>query len=119
MQIDRLLEGVDLSALFAAVVLLGAGLSIYLMQISWQSDVERGDGTWLRYLRRAALTTIGLSFVWTLSYGLTKNWQPWPPVVAIIMSFDFYLAVHVVTIRLREYNLRHRFMGKNWARNGH
>jgi hypothetical protein len=109
MALDHLFERVDLSGAFAAAVLLGAVLAVYLMQVSWQSDIERGDPTWLRYLRRTSLMGLALAFIWALSYSLSKNWQPWPPFLAVVVSADLYLAVRVITLHLRQASARRDF----------
>jgi len=43
MQIDRLLEGVDLTAAYSVLAVVGALLAVHVMQSSWHDEVAKQD----------------------------------------------------------------------------
>lgn len=99
--IDRLLSEFDLSAPFGVLVFLGAILSVFLAQVSWQREVNRGDPGLLRNVRRVGYFLQALSFIWALDYGSKHQWEPWPPFVFIIAVMDANMLVRIITIHVR------------------
>lgn len=99
--IDRLLSAFDLSTPFGVLVFLGAILSVFLAQISWHREVNRGDSGLLRNVRRAGYFLQALSFIWALDYGFKHQWEPWPPFVFIIAVMDVNMLVRIITIYVR------------------
>lgn len=96
--IDRLLEMVNLTVPFGVLVFLGSLLSVFLAQVSWQREVDRGDPIVLRNVRRAGYLLQALSFIWALDYGFAHQWEPWPPFVFIVAVLDMNMAVRIITI---------------------
>lgn len=101
MQIDRLLEGVDLSAVHTILTLAGMFLAVYLMQLTSHADEDHDDPPALKWCRRAALAAIALALLWSLSYSQTKSWQPWPPEIALIFAIIAMMGVRAVAIHAR------------------
>jgi uncharacterized membrane protein AbrB (regulator of aidB expression) len=100
--VDHALVGVDLNGIFAALSMIGTMLSAALMQVTWHSEGAYNDSMWLRWIRRFAIMCIGLALAWTLSYSLAREWQPWPPMVALVLALNVNFAIRIVTIKLRE-----------------
>lgn len=96
--IDQLLERFDLSAPFGIAVFAGAILAVFLAQISWERELNYGDPSWLRNIRRAGLLLQALSFIWALQYGFEHQWQPWPPFLLIVAVLDLNMIVRIMTI---------------------
>lgn len=101
MQIDRLLEGLDLTALHTLLTIAGMFLAVYVMQLTSHVNEDHDDTAPLRWGRRSALAGIALSMLWSLSYSLTKSWQPWPPELALILAIIVMLGVRAIAIHAR------------------
>ncbi len=96
--ISQFLDMSDLVIPFGILVFVGAVLSVFLAQISWQREVDRGDPIVLRNVRRAGYLLQALAFIWALDYGFAHQWQPWPPFVFMIAVMDMNMAIRIVTI---------------------
>jgi hypothetical protein len=109
MLLDRLLEESNwMQTLFILFVIIGVLISVYLMQITESTPAVPGDSAWMRWLRRGSLAGVALSFLWCLSYGTSMNWEPWPPMVAIVIAIDFNLLMRTITTKLRERSIKRR-----------
>lgn len=101
MQIDRLLEGFDLTAVHTFLTIAGMLLAVYLMQLTSSVDEDHDDPWILKWARRASLASIALALLWSLSYSQTKSWQPWPPEVALILAIIGMMGVRAIAIHAR------------------
>lgn len=108
MQIDLALESVDLSSLHTSLTIVGAMLAVYVMTLTSYEHEDAKDPTWLRWARRSVLALMAWSFLWSLSYSETKNWQPWPPELLMIVSMIGYLSVRASAIHARIWREGHR-----------
>ncbi len=106
--LDRLLETHDLSIVHTLLTLIGAGLALYVMQLTSHEHEDVADPAWLRWLRRLSLGGVALGFLWSLSYSLTKQWQPWPPELAVHVSLIGMLFVRAAAIHARIERERNR-----------
>lgn len=100
MQAERLLDAVDLRSAHAILTFIGVMASVFVMQ-SIGRLTEQGEPKLLAWFRRLILTLLSLAMLWSLSYSQMKQWQPWPPDVAVIAATDAILVLWAVTIRLR------------------
>lgn len=100
--IGQLIDRIDLSIPFSLAVLAGTFLSVFLAQVSWGRDLERGDPHWLLNIRRAGYLLQALSFIWALAYGIDHQWQPWPPFVAIVIMLDANIVIRIATVYQRK-----------------
>lgn len=98
---DRWLEGFDLTAAHTVLALLGAFLSVYVMQLTHYEAEDDVDPPALRFARRFALALMAWAMLWSLSYSETKNWQPWPAQVLTIMAADAILFIRAIAIKAR------------------
>ena len=94
--IDHLMEGVDLISIHTILSLIGAILTAYLMQLT--SHLDSHDPVFIRWFRRATLAGTSLAMLWTVSYSVTKLWQPWPPDLAVIFFVDMMVAIRIGSI---------------------
>lgn len=108
--LDRLFEGHDLSTVHTLMALLGAGLALYVMQLTSHEHEDAADPAWLRWSRRLSLGGVAMSFLWSLSYSMTKQWQPWPPEVALHLALIGMLSVRAAAIHARIWRERNRQM---------
>lgn len=53
------------------------------------------------HLRRASILLIALSLLWTLTFAYDKTWEPWPPYLAVVGSFDIYLVLSIASAIIR------------------
>lgn len=106
--LDRLLEGYDLTTLHTMLALIGAGLALYVMQLTSREHEDISDPPWLQWARRFALASIALSFLWSLIYSLQKAWQPWPPEIAVHLAIISMLAVRALAINARIWREGHK-----------
>lgn len=101
--LDHLLEGPNwMVATFILSMIFGVCISIYLMQITESTPAVPGDSYWMRALRRASLACLAIAFLWCLSFGYTKGWEPWPPMIAVVLAIDLNLLMRTITTKLRE-----------------
>lgn len=96
------LETIDLRGPQLVLGLVGALLSVYLMQLSWRSPGATAGNLVLSWIRRFTLAATALGNLWILSYGQARGWQPWPPSLMLCFSVDLLLAVRITEIRRRE-----------------
>jgi hypothetical protein len=108
MQIGQALEGVDLIRAHTLLTLVGAMLAVYVMSLTSYEHEDAKDPTWLRWARRSVLAMMAWSFLWSLSYSETKNWQPWPPEILMLLSMIGYLGVRASAIHARIWREGHR-----------
>lgn len=101
MAIDRLLDGVDLSGLYTVLSLAGALLAVYVMQATRYEAEDQSDPPVLRNFRTAGLAILALTFLWSLTFSETRQWQPWPPALATTFAIDALLVIRIIAIRAR------------------
>lgn len=102
MWINRALESIDLSTAFGVLAMTGAILSVLVMQADQHDAESRRDPPILRFTHRMALWGLSLSLLWSLSYLLQKDWQPWPPFLGILLALDTMLAIRVTVLNWRD-----------------
>lgn len=99
MQIDRALEGCDLSSIHTILTIAGMFLAVYVMQLTSHANEDAGDHWVLRWGRRTSLAMVALALLWSLSYSQTKSWQPWPPEIALIVALIGVLGFRALAIK--------------------
>lgn len=98
MSIDRLLESVDLTSVHTFLTIAGMLLALFVMQQTGHGNEDRDDPPLVRWGHRVSLGSIALALLWSLSYSMTKNWQPWPPELALIMATIAVLSFRALAI---------------------
>lgn len=96
------LPDVNLEALLLCLALAGAVLSIWAMSLSAQNYVGRDEKNCLRWVRRSAFALIAGGLLWSASYGMERDWQPWPPFLMLVTGVDLVLLATVITGHLRQ-----------------
>lgn len=99
--IDRFLEGSDLSMAHTALALIGFFLAVYVMQLTQYQGEDGVDPPFIRALRRISLAVLAWALLWSVSYAITKGWQPWPAELMMILGIDGVLLVRALAIRFR------------------
>ena len=99
--LDHLLEGRDLTVAHMILTMIGFLLAIYVMQLTSHEHEDEDDPAWLQWGRRFALTGVAGSFLWSLSYSLAKQWQPWPPEIALHLALILMLLFRALAIHAR------------------
>lgn len=107
------LDRLDLTTAHTVLALLGAGLALYVMQLTSHVEEDRVDPVWLQWGRRLCLAAIALALLWSLSFSVTHSWQPWPPELALIIALNaiFIVRATAIHLRLRRDRLRERRHG--------
>jgi hypothetical protein len=107
----RTFEAANLTKMHSILAIVGALLSVYVMNLISYEHEDEVDPSWLRWVRRSGLMLVALAFGWTINYSFEHNWQPWPPEILLMVGVDLGLVVRVVAIHLRihrEGSRRHR-----------
>lgn len=101
MIVDRFLESIDLRTWHMLLSLLGFFIVVYVMQLThWEAE-DDVDPAYIRHLRRVSLALLAWSMLWSLSYQETKNWQPWPPEILMILALDMIMFIRALAIKAR------------------
>lgn len=100
--IDLILESRNLASLYAFLALVGVVLCLVVMQEIWHDPVSSWDPLPLRWLRRLSLALVALVLLWSVSYLLRKDWQPWPPMLGMVAVLDLWLAVQAAILWVRQ-----------------
>lgn len=82
-----------LTPVFNAALILGAFLSLLLMQLTNRYEELNGVSALLQWLHRLGLALMALCFLWAFLHGRNMNWEPWPPMAALIVVIDFKLVI--------------------------
>jgi hypothetical protein len=108
MLIDRVLNGIDLTAVHTVLALTGMFLAVYVMQLTHHEAEDKVDPPFLREIRRLGLGLYALMMLWSLAYSESKQWQPWPPDLAAFAVMNTLLVVRLSAIWLRIRRTGHR-----------
>jgi NO-binding membrane sensor protein with MHYT domain len=111
MLIDRVLSGVDLVAVHTVLALAGMFLAVFVMQVTHYEAEDKNDPWVLRETNRLGLGLYALAMLGSLAYSYSKQWQPWPPDLAVFAVVDLMLIVRVVAIWAHVRRTGHRFLG--------
>jgi hypothetical protein len=90
--LDRVIEGHDLTLIHTLLTLVGFFLALYVMQLTSHAHEDQDDPWLLRWINRVTFAGLALALLWSLSYSITKSWQPWPPDVALDLAVIVLLA---------------------------
>lgn len=100
-RIDLALEAWDLRVPFTLLVLAGVALAMYVLSLTNYEAEDMDDPAPIRFAHRVGLGVLTYALLWCLSYLYAKNWQPWPPSLAIIAAVDFMLLTRALAIKSR------------------
>jgi hypothetical protein len=102
MRIETILESWDLTSALVVLAALGFFLAIYVNQLTHYEAEDIQDPWWIRaVMRPLAYLLLAWSFLWVFSYGLARGWQPWPPVILMIVAIDMILLIRFLAIKAR------------------
>lgn len=108
MYLNQILERSDVSLLFTLLTLAAFFLALYVMQLTSSQHEDSADSLLIQWLRRASLAGVALSMLWSLGYSVTKQWQPWPPTIGLLIAVVLMLIVRVAAIHARMHRDRAR-----------
>ena len=98
--IQNWLEATDLGPVFIFACISGVFLTVYLMQATWLES-DGVDAHLVRQIRRFSQFLISASLLWCVNYAYYKSWQPWPPMVALILSFNIMMFSRALSVNMR------------------
>jgi hypothetical protein len=99
--VDGLLEAWDLRLPFTLLVIAGVVLAVFVVSLTNYEAEDGDDPAVIRFMHRLALGALTYSLLWCLSYSFSKNWQPWPPSLAVISAVDLMLLIRAIAIKSR------------------
>lgn len=100
-EVSHFLDSLDLRAAHIVISIVGALLAVYVMQKTRYEADNRNDPPWLRAVWTGVLGCLALCFLWSLTYGYDRQWEPWPPDLAKALTVDVLLALRAAAIILR------------------
>jgi hypothetical protein len=93
---------VNWALLLEVFVIAGVMLTIFRMQTAEQLErivgCDNHHGVW-GLMRRSSSALTALAMLWCAIYGLERDWQPWPPIVLLIVAVDFHALVSIMIMR--------------------
>ena len=101
MKIDLLFESFNLSYALAILAMVGFFLAVYVNQQTHYEGEDIPDPGYVKVFRRFSYLLLAWSFLWIISFAQEHGWQPWPPVVLMIFSFDMIMVIRALAIRSR------------------
>lgn len=104
-----------LTLLYVTGAIAGALSTTFLMQLSWQSDADRMDASWLRNARRVSLAVVALSLLYGASYVAREIAAPWLPNVLLVWSVAVSVSLRIAAIKLRA-PMHHRMVAAGLIR---
>lgn len=96
--ITQALEGWNLSPVFFTITLGAAVLTVLVMQATSHYRINAADPVWHQNLYRFVLMAIACTFLWMFSFAWDKSWQPWPPLLILVMLYDVLLAARLFIV---------------------
>ena len=99
--IDRILESVDLSYALFVLGMLGFFLAVYVNQLTRFEGEDAVDPWYVKGSRVVAYVLLAWSYLWVLSFAEKKEWQPWPPVILMMLAMDAILLIRALAIKAR------------------
>lgn len=82
---------------YICLLLFGAGLCVWLMQLIAHRNFIIIEPAWLMQSRRVGLTILGLGLLWAARYGVERGWTPWTPDLVIVGAIDYYLCIAIAS----------------------
>lgn len=101
MRIEQILESWNLTYVLALLAMLGFFLAVYVNQLTHYEAEDSSDPMFIRIMRQAAYLLMAWSFLWVMSYSEARGWQPWPPVILMIVAIDMILIIRALAIKAR------------------
>src|SRR5262245_54109595 len=95
------LSHLDLVPVHMLLALVGAFATLGMMALSAAGRIAPGDKGCLRQWRRTGMFVIGAGFAWSLMFGLERDWQPWPPMLVIMLGADLYMITSIISAYVR------------------
>ena len=101
MDLNNLLDQIPLGNVFTGACLFGALATLYIMQRMTQEDEASPlVSITVTNLRRFSLWCETLAMFWCVLYGFDRSWDPWPPVVMLMLALDFNLVMRIVSYHI-------------------
>ncbi len=91
------LSHVDLVPFHFTLSVLGVALCLWVMQLSGNDRIARGERPCLRFMRRCGVALVATGMLWSVRYAFIQEWQPWPPSLVIYLGIDMALLATVIT----------------------
>jgi cell division protein FtsW (lipid II flippase) len=95
------LEKLNLVPVFLVATMFASMISIYIMQVTSSHGVNSKEPLWVQNIHRAILMLIALTFVWMISFSFDRSWQPWPPMLILVILYDALMVVRAYLIHLK------------------
>lgn len=101
MLLDRILNGIDLSAVHGVLTFIGLFATVYVMQLSHLS-IAAQQPQWLQILSRVGLVFLAWGMLWSLSFSFQKDWEPWPPQLLVYLAVDIIMVSRATMLRMKQ-----------------
>lgn len=91
----------DWSKLLIVLAMTGGLLSVYVMSLTSYEHEDRDDRRWIQWLRRIGHTTTAVALFYAVSYMADHRWQPWPPLIWLVIGVNISMIVRAAAIHDR------------------
>lgn len=89
------LDQFDLVPIQIVLSISGALLSMWYIQLP--TTLITGESRLLFCARRSGVALIAGGLLWSVSYGYYREWQPWPPYLAVLAGINLALTAAILT----------------------
>lgn len=98
---------VDSQGGYAALALLCAMLTLYVMQMTWHDKSSKQDPVWAQWTRRSAFSLFILGLLWRAAFSNQAGYQPTLPEFMIVLAITLMFAVRAVILysHRRDYHI--------------
>ena len=86
---------------FTILVWIGVLLAVVWTIMMRDDPANDGLPEWDLRLRRAGILTMVFGLSISVLFGNSQGWTPWPPMILVVVGFDFYLAAALLTSKPR------------------
>ena len=92
------LEKTDFTLTFRVLIFIGAMAGMYVMNYTTHYCIDRRDPPLVRWGNRIGYAGLSLSLLYTLTFGLAREWQPWFPIVLLTGFIDLLLIMRTIAM---------------------
>jgi cell division protein FtsW (lipid II flippase) len=94
-------DAADLMRAHIALALVGGLLAIYVANLTSFERDDHGEPAFLQWSRRVGYFVTAIALFWSVIYMDNHRWQPWPPMLLLMLGVVVMLAARARAIRLR------------------
>lgn len=95
---SSLVDSVDWSGIHTALAIYGGLATVYVMKQNRYEAEDRKDTESVRISKEVSLAAIAGAMFWCVTYGSSRDWEPWPPEVLLILALDVMMTVRIIAV---------------------